>query len=229
MCPVVYPPRYSSANELVVDAVRLCSALSRRQVAELCFGGGNYAEWKARTVLKKLYDLRFLRRGRCAVANDYVYWAKGKPDNLEHLILINWVYVTTNKTGQLNHFTWRTQWTSPIPDGYFIVRGKPFFLEVQRSVNHKDFDKVEKYTTFFESKIWDDEEWPTPGMFARIVIVADRRKEADRINRIIIKKNSIGLRFIVTTVQEIWEAPLETLFAEPAKEKVISWAGFGMK
>lgn len=208
----------------IFDLISSYAALSRRQVQALAWGEGNYAGWRARTVLKLLVDEGRLRRCRCAVAHDYVYYAGHKPKDVSHLVLINWINIALEKPGKLSGFRREVTCGGLIADGYFIYQGKPFFLEVQRAAYKKTPGKVKAYTEYFESGAWDADDWPTPGRFARVVVACDTTRERDRLRAAFERDNAAGLRFVYCTVDEIRQDPVGVLFAEPKKSNVLRWS-----
>jgi len=188
----------------VFSYVSDCGLLSREQIQLVCFGSSDYAKWKSRVELKKLYDEKKVRRGRCAVTADYVYYRRRMPDNADHLIQVNWVWVCLKLSGKLEHFQREVNCGDVlIADAYFVHDGKPWFLEMHREVNQRKFDKVNKYAAYFESGEWDGPQWPLPGLFARILVATETPKDAERIRDIIDRDNKIGLKFVVKTLDEL--------------------------
>lgn len=202
----------------IEDLLNYCRALSRRQVQVALYGEGNYAGWKTRVKLLQLYREKRVRRGRADTCQDYVYWKGRRPEHLDHLLMINWVYIALRNTGKLQQFKHVVSCDGiVIPDGYFVMDGKPWYLEAQRANNHAEFDKVGKYVKWQESQLWDTDEWPLPGKFARVLVVADTANERDRLARLC---KSDQVKFIVTSLEEVVTNPIKALFPQ---EKIIKW------
>ncbi len=167
------------------------------------FGEKPYHQWKSRSVMRKLYDSGRVKRGRCMVSDDYVYYPNRPPDKIDHLIQVNWVWVYLMLTGKLDHFENEPDYGDLIPDAYFIFDGKPYFLEFHRSVNQRKFDKISKYAAYLESEQWDTDDWPMPGKFARIIVVTETEKDAVKLRGVVARDNKAGLWVKVVTLEEV--------------------------
>lgn len=186
----------------VFSFLQFCSVASRSQVQEICFSPNlstDYRTWKCRNELKRMVEAKWIKVGRCSVTSDYVYWIGDKPENMDHAVQVTWVYVTLEKTGKLDVFKRECPCGEDlIADAYFEYEG-PYFLEFQRAVNHSNFsEKVAKYEQYSASGKWDDENWPMPGKFARILVVTETDADKNRIQRKV--KNS-PLNWIVCTLE----------------------------
>lgn len=204
--------------------VERCS-LTREQIQLAVFGKSDYATWKCRSILKKLCREGKLKRGRCMVSNDYVYFTGRPPNDINHLIQINWIWATLFLTDKLDYFQHEVDLGEVWPDAYFVYNSKPYFLEMHRSVNQRKFDKVPKYIEYAKSGKWDTPDWPLPGKFARILIIAETEKEAGRLRGIVERESTSGLNFTVRTLVDFRQNGLEATPTEQPKE-VIKWAGF---
>jgi hypothetical protein len=162
-------------------------------------------------VLKKLCEAGKLRRGRCMVSNDYVYYLGRPPIRIDHFVQVNWVWVALILTGKLDSFENEPDYGAIIPDAYFVLDGKPYFLEFHRAVNQRKFDKIPKYAAYLESEQWDAPDWPLPGKFARIIVVVETDKEADRLRKVVTVDNQAGLWIKVVTLDEIRKDVLKCL------------------
>ena len=198
----------SLVDELVV--------LSREQVQSLVFGPGDYPAKKCRETLLKLVKREELRRGRTSITDSYVYWQRGrKPAQIDHTILLNWVYVAAKKAPNWWSLKdWQTKGIKCgnilVPDGFMVLRNiqkdkaYPFYIEAQRIDNKSVFDKVKKYTDYFKSGEWHTPEWPGGKQFAGILVITDGfDTDKRRLEGIIQKENSKNLRFTVTTIDEL--------------------------
>lgn len=181
-------------------------ALSNRQIALSVYGLTNYGYWKARTDTKKLFDAGLVKRGKVMGGKDFVYYIGKKPDDLDHLILANWVWVKLLLTEKLSYFENEKPLPGIQPDAYFVYDGKPYFLEVNREARH-EFEKVPLYTDYFNSTAWKNPEWPGGMRFAVILVVTDTEQVKRYVLGRIEKENSAGLRFRVATLKEFWESP----------------------
>lgn len=194
-------------DERVVATVELVGSLTREQIQKLFFKDIK----KCQRRLKVLYDKKKLQRGRCDVSNSYCYWAKKKPGRIDHTILCNWVYVAAINEG-IKVTAWIREYKTPcfIADSFTIFsidgRYEPIFVEMQRKVNHSNFDKVPKYIDYFESAEWVDKKWAQTNnkgqkVFPRILVVTDG--DTSKLENIIKEENRIGLRFIVVSLQDL--------------------------
>ncbi len=190
-------------RQLVLSLIEERGALSREQVQLVCFGESEYARWKSQVELKRFYDAKLLRRTRVNVTSDYVYYQGKVPDDLDHLIQVNWVWVALKLAGGLNEFDNEVVFSNLIADAYFVVDGKPYFLELHRHVNRKAFDKVTKYGKLWASKDWDTDKWPLPGLFARVLIVTETESDKKKICKVVERENEHGITFTVTTLDEV--------------------------
>lgn len=178
-------------------------SLTREQVQLVVFGDTGYARWKCRSVLKRLCDTGKLKRGRCMVSNDYVYFSGRPPDKIDHLIQVNWVWVALVLTGKLDYFENEPDCGVVIPDAYFILDGKPYFLELHRAVNQRKFDKIQKYAEYYRSGAWNKDDWPMPGKFARIVVVVEVGMDVEKIRKVVKVDNKEGLWVNVVTLEQV--------------------------
>jgi len=137
------------------------------------------------------------------VSNDYVYFAGRPPDKIDHLIQVNWVWVSLMLTGRLDSFENEPDYGTLIPDAYFALDGKPYFLELHRAVNQRKFDKMQKYAEYYQSGAWDVKGWPMPGKFARVLVVAETEKDAVKLSKVVSAENEVGLWVRVATLDEI--------------------------
>lgn len=208
----------------VFDFISAAGAATRRQVQAALFGDGEAAGWRARVLLKRLYDAGVLRRGRCDVAGDYVYWAGEKPGDINHTVMVNWVYLHLNKSGLLDEFRREVDCGHLVADAFFVLASRPFYLEFQRTVNKRPFDKVEKYAAYCESCSWDAPGWPAPGKFARVLLVTDTHIEKARLTRIIERQPTGGVSWVLLTLKELQGiAPGYLLGQQETERKVLKW------
>lgn len=190
----------------ILQLLDLRLALSNKQIAASVLSSTNYGHWKARTETKILFDAGLVKRSKIMGSNDLVYYTGKKPDDLDHLIMVNWVWVRLYRMGYLEFFENEKELQGLTPDAYFVFKGKPYFLEVNRSARH-DFEKVPLYTEYFNSVSWCTPEWPGGKQFAVILVITDTEENKRYIQSRIEKENTVGLRFSVATLNEFWEKP----------------------
>lgn len=81
----------------------------------------------------------------------------------------------------------------------------PVFIEVDRGASNNKFDKVAKYTVYYQSKAWVNKWWAQPSpdgvyQFPRVLVVTDRQEQ---INKILKEENMAKIRFTVVTLEDI--------------------------
>jgi len=180
-------------------------ALINKQVAAVVFELTNYGLWKASVETKKLFDAGLVRRTKIMGISDWVYFRLGKrPDDLEHKVLQNWVWVKYEKSGNLQRWKDEPVLEGLQPDAFFVWNGQPYFLEVHREVNTR-FDKPTLYTQYFKTGVWATEDWPGGERFATILVVCDTMKAKQFVEKHIARQNDVGLRFKVQTLEEMWK------------------------
>lgn len=185
--------------------IRCRIALSTKQIAMAIYGESEYSRWKAQTDLKKLYDAKMVRRGRCMITKDYFYYVGKQPEFPDHTLLVNWVWLALHKTGHLEAFNNEYDIGGLVPDAYFIYKGLPYFLELHHMRN--EFDKVKPYTEHYQLGMWAGTGWPGGNRYAVVVVAAMSQADRDWIQKIIDRENTARLRFKVLLFKEIMDNP----------------------
>lgn len=156
-----------------------------------------------------------LKRRRVDVTVPYVYFPAGMQWNqkVEHYLALNWVYIALVKQikqwFKLQAFVreYFCQWGDGhlLADALAVLNNtttkklRPVFIEVDRGSSNNRFDKVTKYTAYYQSKEWVQQWWAQlypegRYRFPRVLVITDRR---ELVNKIIEKENKVGIRFTV--------------------------------
>lgn len=164
---------------------------------------------KAQDRLQKLYATKALNRVPRAINQPYVYFIPPKkPQNLDHLIAVNWVYIYLQKVYKAIE-SWVKEykgWNSfgVQPDALAKVHGLYYAIEVDRAESRNRFDKIEKYNSLYEDH--GDEVMQllnNPPKFPRIIIVTTDIKRKAKIEELIKVNNQHGLKCVVKTLDSI--------------------------
>jgi len=197
-------------KDILRDIERL-GVLTSAQVAALHFPFA-YGDKKAAQRLKRLHDLKLLKRCYTSTDRSYAYYTSQKSGRLEHLIAVNWVYIHTLNGLQ----SWQTIYRWEDEKDYKFVRADAFFglsnkftgqveysfVEVDRSKN--TFDKIVKYNDLYESNIWESESWvQTAKKFPSILCVCEEASRCRLVERLIASENRNGLTFKVYHLPEM--------------------------
>ncbi|MGI1659602.1 MAG: hypothetical protein ACRKFN_11535 [Desulfitobacterium sp.] len=164
---------------------------------------------KAQDRLQKLYAHKALNRVPRAINQAYVYYIPPKkPQNLEHLIMLNWVYVYLLKSFERVE-SWSREyqgWHSfgVQPDALARINGLYYAIEVDRAESRNYFDKIEKYNSLYADH--GDEVMEllnNPPKFPRVIIVTSDPKRKAKIDQLIKDNNPHGLKYMVRTLDTI--------------------------
>lgn len=170
---------------------------------------------KAQDRLQKLYAHKALNRVPRAINQPYVYFIPPKrPQNLDHLIAVNWVYIYLHKVYEAIE-SWIREykgWDSfgVRPDALARIHGLYYAVEVDRAESRNRFDKIEKYNSLYEDHGEEVMQLlNNPPKFLRIIIVTTDIKRRGKIEELIKVNNQHGLKFVVKTLDSIVKECLE--------------------
>jgi len=204
----------------ILELVEKCRFISREQVQAMLFPGQDYRQ-KCCQRLQKLHQAGKLKRKRADLATPYTYYLPGVTWNqkAEHTIILNWVYVALARQikSWFKLHVFKREYYCKWDDGHLLADAlvvldntvkkclHPVFVEIDRAGSNNRFDKVQKYTDYYNSKLWVKKWWAQPDeqgryRFPKVLVVTDR---ADQVQKIIERDNAAGIRFEVVTLVEV--------------------------
>jgi hypothetical protein len=195
-------------DRAIIQSIVELGALDTNQV-RLLHCPGKAGMRKAQDRLRKLYIHKALNRVPRAINQAYVYYIPPKkPQNLDHLIMLNWVYIYLLKTfNQVELWVREYQgWHSfgVQPDALAKINGLYYAIEVDRAESRNHFDKAEKYNRLYsEHGERVMELLNNPPKFPRIIIVTTDVKRKEKIEQLISGNNPHSLKYMVKTLDSI--------------------------
>lgn len=151
--------------DIVADIQRF-RVMSRDLIAALHFKNVKNPITAANYVLKRLYRDRQISRS--TERRQYLYFPADKSikkdsTKIPHFLAVCEFYVELCKVEKPKVFNVepRFEKSFPEPDAFFIWRGAPFYLELQRTkYSSKQFlEKVQRYDHYYLSKEFEKESW----------------------------------------------------------------------
>jgi len=203
----------------ILEMINQCRFASRDQVQELIFGH-EYRQRACKRLLT-LYKAKKVGRKRIENTQPFIYFPTGQKWNqkFEHYLLLNEVYIALVKQikswFKLHVFKreYFCQWDGGhlLADALLVLnntttkRLKPVFIEVDRAQSNNRFDKVPKYTDYYNSKVWVEKWWAQPDPegvyhFPKVLVVTDRQEQ---VQAVIKKENEAGIRFAVAKINNV--------------------------
>lgn len=182
-------------------------------------GFGYYLEMPS----KKRKRTSQIKRDRLSISEPYFYWPadKKRPDQIEHRIGINWLYVWfstwAERTGVELKFKREPKEYEPIvrPDAFASLRSTTkthlFFGEFHRHESGNEFDKLPKYTELFKEIIDQKAQGINPYPWVELrdqkiptltVVTTGLKKPI--LNRLI-NQNPLGIPYELLTLDELKE------------------------
>lgn len=194
----------SRRDSLIIETIEKHKCLNTEQVELLFFGDIKYSKQIAQRRLKRLTELKRLKRGRFSFDQPYHYFAE-RPGQIEHTLTVNWAYVWLTRT--LKKWEHWHSFTLEQPNYGFIrsdalaaikntVSGKMrvYFIEADRGGN--PFDKVAKYNTLYTTDRYINSWWvPLVKRFPAVIVVTTSETRKTNIIREIKEHNTAGLEF----------------------------------
>ena len=195
-------------DRAIVQSIVEFTALDTNQIRVLhCQGKAGLR--KAQDRLQKLYATKTLNRVPRAINQSYVYYVPPKkPQNLDHLIAANWVYIYLCKVyPDIESWTKEYQgWNNfgVQPDALAKISGLYYAIEVDRAESRNRFDKINKYNSLYVDRGEQVMELlNNPPKFPRIIIVTTGEKRKAKIEELIKANNPHALKYIVKTLESI--------------------------
>lgn len=195
----------SLRDSAIVEAVERHRCLDAEQIELLFFQGLRYGKQMAQRRLKRLVELKRLKRGRHSFDQPYHYFIQ-RPGQVEHVLAVNWAYVWI--TQRLKKWE---QWHCFQPEVDFkmlrtdalaavknTVKGDMRIYFVEADLSNNFFDKVEKYNRLYASEKYAGSWWvPLVRRFPAILIFTTTEARRSAIRKEIEKHNAAGLEFRV--------------------------------
>ncbi|WP_242833830.1 replication-relaxation family protein [Desulfosporosinus sp. OT] len=165
--------------------------------------------------LKKLVDVKKIKRDRISINEPYFYYLDKKPGQIEHVLGVSWIYTwvctSLSNTMQLHSFEREVVHKTLRPDALICVKSlwsnsfSFFYGEFNIVESGHDFaEKVKRYNDFYSSgeylKMW----WvPLAQRFPIIRVVTTGR--IDSLLKKITKENVNNLEFQVFSLEQVKE------------------------
>ena len=206
---------YHRDREILLITERL-QAVSAEQIKVLLFSNQKHGLRKSQERLQKLYSRGKIKRWRGSPNESYIYFTErknGKHGRMEHLILLNWVYVWLRKTIK----NWEEVWRWDLEQDYGILQCDAFvgiknkitektrfmFVELDRAESGNEFDKIRKYCKLYEGNMYEKWWWvEMVDRFPNILLVTTLPARVIEINKIVKKENK-ELEFKVHLLENI--------------------------
>lgn len=144
----------------------------------------------------------------------YAYYIdlSAKVEQMEHVILLNWVYVwlehNLKSWEELHSFEYERDYGMVRADAFAVIKNRftgrirPSYVELDRGYNA--FDKVRKYNDLYESEKYANEWWVEQVTgFPAVIIATTNGKRLRRINEAIERENRNGLEFFTFLVDQL--------------------------
>jgi hypothetical protein len=192
-------------DKRIIETIQAHRCLNTEQVQALIFRGMPAGLRKCQQRLKKITDRGQLKRWRYSLEEPYAYYSDlaQKVEQMEHLILLNWVYVWMQlrlKSWETLQFEYERDYAILRRDAFATIKNnatgdcKFYFIELDRTTN--TFDKVKKYNDLYESDNYMNDWWVShTKRFPRIIIATTNAKRLKRFNETVEKGNRNGLEF----------------------------------
>jgi hypothetical protein len=203
-------------DKQIQELIETSGPFCRDQVQQLIFPRHKGTQ-KCNQRLNRLFSLGKVKRIRYGSSEQYIYYTGRWNQKAEHALMVNWIYVSLlaqmKSWFKLKTFSreYTCQWDDNrlVADALLVLENvaqktlRPVFVECDRDVNA--FDKVQRYTEYYQSKAWCGLWWAkkdSEGVytFPRVLVVTER---PGRVSDAIKKDNTEGLRFSVATVEQI--------------------------
>ncbi len=203
----------SLRDKKILDLIQSRKALDTEQVRMIAFANMRSGRRKAQDRLQKLYVRQRVKRLRLAPNEPYIYYSGKRHGRIEHLIMLNWVYIWIER----NLKSWETlqRWDYEFDHGILqadafaviknTVTGELRFLFIEMDRSDNEFDKVTKYCDLYES-----ENYSWWGQYAKrfppVLVVTTSAGRLSRIQEAIGRDNRNGLQFEVYLLDFVKEA-----------------------
>lgn len=144
---------------------------------------------KARQVLSKMHKRELVQRFRPGQRHEYVYYLEKKSSKWRHWLDLNRFHfgllAELKQWQRIIYWDFEVRYPYGQADGFYIVKtslqgGVMFFLEMDDGANK--FDKLLKYLTYQQSRIWKKEWWAQES-FPLVLIVTPRAGEIGELVR----------------------------------------------
>ena len=150
----------------IISDIQRFRVMSRDLIAQIHFNNVKYPVTAANNVLKRLHRDQHISRS--TERRQYIYFPadntiKKDSTKIPHFLAICNFYVELCKIEKPKIFNVEPKFSKgfPEPDAFFIWRGAPFYLELQRTkYSTKQFlEKVQRYDHYYLSKEFENEKW----------------------------------------------------------------------
>ena len=171
-------------EDRVISALEQHRYLERRMLQQKIFrtrAGGRYA----REVLRKMYQREIIGRFRSHGRDEYIYHLGKRSQKWRHWLDLNRFHFSLlsdlRSWQRVLYWDFEVRYTGGQSDGFYMLKlsldghGLMFYLEMDDGANK--FDKVQKYLSYKDSKVWIREWWGEQEVFPLVVIVTPRVEE----------------------------------------------------
>ncbi|MBV1734262.1 MAG: hypothetical protein KMY50_00525 [Candidatus Desulforudis sp.] len=165
--------------------------------------------------MKRITDRGRLKRWRYALEEPYAYYSdlNNRVEQLEHTVLLNWVYVWLIKRLK----PWERLHSFSYEDDYGVLRTDAFaavkntvtgefrfcFVEMDRTTSNR-FDKVRLYNDLYESEGYAESWWVSlTRRYPPIIIATTNTRRKRKIEEAVQSDNRNGLEFQVYLVDAL--------------------------
>ncbi len=203
----------SHRDNAILAIIERLKCLDAEQVELLFFRELAQGQRVAQRRLKRLTELKRVKRGRFDVSHPYHYYMN-KPGQVEHALAVGWAYVwislTCKRWEQVHCFYLETDYGTLRADALAAVKNtvtgtmRVYFVEVDLSNN--SFDKVSKYNALYASGSYASAWWvPLVKRFPAILVFTTGESRRTTIRREVERHNINGLEFRVYLLSKVRE------------------------
>lgn len=179
----------TARDKRIINDLNRFRVMDRDSIAELHFKGLKNPKYAANNVL-----LRLLREGhiqRSTAFVPYVYFGpevnmKKNSVKTGHFLAILNVYREIISNEKIEVFLVEPKYGpkgTVEPDIFCIIRGTPFFIEVQKTIysDKQMKDKLNRYVALYQSRVIEQESWQTAEktVFPHVLILSEQRYGID--------------------------------------------------
>lgn len=157
----------------ILDFIDLLGAASLTQIKRVFMNENKQGKIIARRRLKRLYDLKLIKRDRSFINSEYIYYKKNTL--LEHKLALTEFYTTLQSLpGKILKFDPEKTLDDIRPDAVcdYLYKGNVYQLFIEAHLATIPFNQ-QKYEDFYESGKY--RQWYK--VFPRVIIISDRRIE----------------------------------------------------
>lgn len=168
----------------IISNLEKFRCMSRDQIAELFFGSTKNPVTNANYALKRLRDRGYIDAN--LDRKPYVYFSKPtsiKKDGnkIDHFLAVVDVYLKLTKKKQPTRFDVEPRYTDAEvrPDIFVIIKGTPFWIEVQNSTYSQSVmkKKIELYQKYYDSFEYSKLDWQPKDkkIFPYIILLSETK------------------------------------------------------